>query len=377
VHAAPAPRDRERIAVVDLGPVSPDIEHRLDAAVIAAGFEPVIGGGVEQALRGRDVERDAIELAAAIGAAERAFGALACSEVSAAAHQAIGLAAARQAAGRAVPELARAWTYLLLCADREARFDDAATAAARLRTLGGSPDVPATVWAKYPAVDAIANLELVELEVTTEVPGASVWIDFQRAGASPLRVALPIGDHVIGAAVGTQRGWAAGTAVRSQTQLQVPLREVTGAWSDVALRVSGWNGAVPPASELAWLLGRVDARIALVRRGNSVEAWGRPGRTELPRRLGDPSAAAPIEEIGRVLGVVVDRLRAWSAHAPDPDQPLLVDSPEDRAGRRDAGERPTKWWVYAAIAGAAAIGGVIIYAHDSATDRQRVELKYP
>ncbi|HZJ67928.1 MAG TPA: hypothetical protein VFD36_30700, partial [Kofleriaceae bacterium] len=48
-----------------------------------------------------------------------------------------------------------------------------------------------------------------------------------------------------------------------------------------------------------------------------------------------------------------------------------------RGARKDEGAKKTKWWVYAAIAGAAAVGVTFIYAHDSASDHQRVELRYP
>ena len=379
--ASAAPQ-HDRIAVIDLSTTADraDAQRRLQAAIAAAGFEPVAGDGVEDALAGRDVDRDAVDLAVAMTAAQRAFGELKCSDVTPAAQQAIGIAAARQAAGRPVPELARAWTYLLLCADRENRLDAALAAASRLRGLGGSPDVPHGVWAKYPDVDAVANGELIELDIDADVPGAAIWIDFRRAGVSPLHVALATGDHVIAAAAaGGKRGWAAGTAVRTQKSVRIPLSDQTGPWSEVARRVAGWNGTVPAAGELAWVLERVHARLALVRRGDTIEAWGQVGRSEPPHRLGD-DGAVPLGDVGRVLGVVADRVRTWDGHAPDPDRPLLTEDAEPRVARgsrKDEPEKPTKWWVYAAIAGAAAVGGIIIYAHDSGSDRQRVELRYP
>src|SRR5258707_936627 len=82
--AAPAsPRSRERIAVIDLG----GGPQQLQAAIVAAGFAPVLGDGVEDALAGRDAERDAAALSAAIASAERAFGALACQDAVPAARQ--------------------------------------------------------------------------------------------------------------------------------------------------------------------------------------------------------------------------------------------------------------------------------------------------
>jgi len=373
--AAPGAPGRERIAVIDLGGASrgADATRQLEAAITAAGYAPVIGDGVEDALAGRDTERDAIELAAAIATAEHAFGALACREVVPAARQAIGLAAARQAAGRPVPELARAWAYVLLCADRDGQLDAALAAAGQLRALGGSPDVPPAVWAKYPDIDVVAGRDLVEVEIDADVAGAAIWIDFRPVGASPVHAVLPTGEHVIAAAAGSRRGWAAGTAVRTQKSVHVPMTDAAGPWADVAQRVAGWNGKRPAPPDLAFVLDRVHARIALIRRGDTVEAWGQVGRSEAPHLLGGDDGVAPIAEAPRLLGVIADRIAAWGAHAPDPDRPLLVED----TGRRDEPPPATRWWVYAAIGGAVAIGATIILVHDSASDRQRVELHYP
>jgi len=158
--------------------------------------------------------------------------------------------------------------------------------------------------------------------------------------------------------------------------VHVPLTDAAGPWSELAHRVAGWNGQLPAPGELAWVLARVHARVALVRRGDTLEAWGQIGLSEAPHLLGS-DGAVPTGEVARVLGLVADRIRTWNDHAPDPDQPLLVETAATRGARNDEGDKPTKWWVYAAIAGAAAIAGTIIYVHDSASDRQRVELHYP
>jgi hypothetical protein len=73
--------------------------------------------------------------------------------------------------------------------------------------------------------------------------------------------------------------------------------------------------------------------------------------------------------------LVKDRIQGWNDRAPDPDQPLLTEKPgEDRYSRKD---KPAKWWVYAALAGAVAGAAAILYVNDSGSDRQRVELKFP
>src|SRR5262249_40601202 len=148
------------------------------------GLEAVIGDGLDDALAGVNADRDGVQLAAAIAEAQAKFGALACKEATQAAQQAIAIAAARQAAGFAVPELARAWAYVLLCADRGGDSATAVTAATRLRTLGGSPDVDASVLARYPEVDALSNRKVIDIEVKAEVDGAEIWVDFARAGKS-------------------------------------------------------------------------------------------------------------------------------------------------------------------------------------------------
>src|SRR5688500_8234066 len=116
-------RARERIAVIDLGPTQDGVRKQLAEASVAAGFEVALGDGIEDALAGADVDKDAVQLAGALAEAQRAFGALDCKATIAATTQAIGIAAARQAAGLPVPELTRAWTYALLCNDQLGAVD--------------------------------------------------------------------------------------------------------------------------------------------------------------------------------------------------------------------------------------------------------------
>ncbi|MBS1122331.1 MAG: hypothetical protein H6Q90_4559 [Deltaproteobacteria bacterium] len=379
-EAAPA-RTHERVAIIDLGPSriegpsDPAVRRQLNAALVAAGLDVVIGDGVDDALAGESQDLDAVQLAAAITEAQRAFGALDCKAARVASTTAISIAAARQASGLPVPELPRAWTYLLLCADRAGDMDAAMLAAARLRVLGGSTDVPADVWRKYPELDTVAGRDLVALEITADVPGAAIWIDFQPAGTSPLKAVLPSGDHLIAAAAGSRRGWAAGTAVRTQTQLAIPTTEQRGPWSGVAQRVVSWGGKAPSPQELGWVMSKVRARLVLVRQGDRLEAWGRIGLAEPPHRIGGEDGIATLAEADRLIALVVDRVHTYNDRAPDPDQPLLLE--EGHGDRRKSRDQPTRWWVYASIAGAVAAGAILIYANDAGTDKQRVELHQP
>lgn len=375
---------REPVAVIDLGPPDPAVRQRLAAAIVGGGLDALIGDGLDDALAGESASPDAVQLAAALAEAQRAFGALDCARTLTAARTAIGIAAARQAAGLAVPELPRAWTYALLCADRTGDVDAAMLAAARLRALqerAAAPappaDVPAAVWAKYPAVDAMLDRELFAIEITTDLPGAAIWIDFQRAGTAPLTVTLPAGEHVIAAAAGTRRGWAAGTVVRSQPTVTVPTADQAGPHAALAARIAGWHGQLPAPDELAHVLDTVKARVAIVRRGDRIEAWGRIGRSEAPRRLGGEDGAGTLDEAGRVVALIADRVQTWNDRAPDPDLPLLVEDPAARGKRPERADTPTKWWVYASIFGALAVGGGLIYVNEVRTNTQRVELHWP
>jgi len=372
--AAPA-KTRERVAIIDLGPSDSTIRQQLAAKLVAAGLEAVIGDRIEDALAGENVDQDSVLLEAAMAEAQRAFGALDCKVATAASGRAISIAAARQAAKLAVPELPRALTYLLLCADRAGDVDAAMAAATRLRTVGGTADVPADVWKKYPEIDVVSDAELVPLEITADVPGAAIWVDLRHVGTAPVQLLLPVGDHLIAAASGTRRGWAAGTAVKTQAQLAIPTKDQSGPWSEVAQRVASWHELVPEPAELGWVMAKVRARIVLVRKGDRIEAFGRIGLAEAPHRIGRDDGTATLGEADRVVGLVVDRVHTWNDRAPDPDQPLLVDDGTgDRRKRRDL---PTKWWVYASILGAVAAGAVLIYANDAGSDRQRVELHQP
>lgn len=366
-HAKP----RERVAIIDLGPADSDVARRAIAgAAVTAGLEVVTGDGIEDALAGEVTDKDALLLAAALAEAQRAFGALDCTAATAAAKTAIGLAAARQAAGLAGPELPRAWTYVLECADRGGDATTAMHAAAMLRAVGGASDL----LAKYPEVDTLLDRDQYALEITTEVPGADVWIDFRHAGTSPLKTFLGAGEHVIAAGKGTRRGWAAGTATKAQKTLAVPMADHASPNAALAARIQAWKGS--PA-ELAAVLDLVHARVALIRKGDSVEAWGRIGKSEAPHRLGGEDGSGTVAEASRLAALIADRAQTWNDRAPDPDQPLLVETKEERAKRQGKADEPTRWWVYAALIGAAAIGGTVLYLHDTAENTQRVELHYP
>ena len=372
--AVAARATHEKVAILDLGPDDDGAARRtIGKAIVDAGLEPVIGDGLDDALAGIAVPADDAQLAVAMSQAKQAFGELDCAKTAIAAQQAIGLLAARQAAGLPVRELPRAWAYVLLCADRNGDDVTARLAAMRLREVGGTAEVAASLLAKYPEVDSTADREIVEVLVESEVPDAALWVDFQPAGTTPAKLPLTIGPHVIAAAKGTRRGFITGTAVKTQKSVKIAMPDEAGKHAALAARVASWHGKVPPVKQLAAVLDEVDARVAIVRHGDTIEVWGHAGEQEPLRRIGGADGARPLAEADRAAALVADRATSWNDHSPDPDQPLLVESREDRG----KGEKPTKWWVYAAIAGAVVAGTIVIVAHDTASDTQRVTLHYP
>jgi hypothetical protein len=363
--------------VIDLGPANPDLDRALAAALVHAGLAP-LDDVTEAALTGQAAESDAIALAAVMAQAQQKFGALDCKGTISAVKKALPLLAARQAGQLPVPELPRAWAYALLCADRLGDSDMAMRAASRLRVVGGSPDVSEDLLAKYPEVDATLGFDTIEVDVTTELPGATVWLDFAPIGKAPQHLALAPGDHVIAAASGTRRGYLVGRPIKKQPKLLIEMPDQASALAAVASAVASWKGALPSPTALADVLEKVHARAALIRHGDVVEVWGHAGHDEPVRRLGGEDGTRTIADADRAAALLADRVEGWSSHAPDPDQPLLVEDLRDRAARiNKEGGSTTSWWVYATIGAAVLAGSIAVYAHEQDNNTQEIKLHYP
>ncbi|HEU5058006.1 MAG TPA: hypothetical protein VFU21_15855, partial [Kofleriaceae bacterium] len=333
--------------------------------------------GLRAALAG---ERHAGQLEAgrrSLEAARAAFGKPDCPAAEREAAAALLPLAAAQAAGAEVTgELRQAYVFLLLCADQRADAASARAAAGNLRALGG-PEPPEgvgePVWSRYPAVDVTAGARHVQLDVTTQPPGAAVWIDHAPVGVSPVSRAVTEGDHLVAAAA-PAGGAAAVRAASGPIALAIPRERAP--WRNLEARVRAWQSRAARRDRrgLATVLSSARLAYAVVidERGRFT-VWQRRGLAV--RQLG-------VAPDGLGIGALVQAAEQRRTQAGmDPDQPLMRETPEERAAylAQKKGKGPSKqeWWVYAALIGAVAIGAGVVLANDLADDHQSFEITFP
>lgn len=344
-----------------------------------------------------------------------------------------GLAAEQAALPPSAPEaallvqsLAVAHGHVLACAHQRGDTGRALATALWLRALGHDdaeppPGVSDELWRTYPAVDAFGNAAIVEMLITTEPPGAQVWLDHRHVGVSPVTVLVSEGAHLV-AAAGADRAASQRVSVSQaalppvpwgQSQVlavHLPLASRAWAWRAEAAAVARWRSAgTVDGAALAALLARLDARLAVV----LVDADARLARSGAPstqaaqiwtlgpepgpaRRVGTSQLARPASVVARVAA----RVAAWdsvpagasagtagdiSGEASgqaglDPHAPLLREGDVPRRCGSRPGSRGlarTPWWAYATIIGAVAATSLLILATDLGDDRQRIELRWP
>jgi hypothetical protein len=386
--AQKANRDGEPIAVVDLRAGDPSALAASRSKLID-DLDKVNGIRVKReldgALSGSGSDQDVPEVLAAIEEAQAAFGALDCGRATTAANKAIVALAARQAGGLDDRiALRKAWAYVLLCADRADDTASMAIAVSRLRALGATTadqaSIDPKVWNRAPEVDAVADREIVEVTIEADATGATAWIDHVAVGtigSGGLVVYVPAGDHVIAAAVSSRRGAKAVTLAGKQAKVSLALVDRRGKHSDLAGMVKAWRDKVesPTADGLAAVMSHAEVRFAVVLSGNrTAQVWARSDADRVARKLDDSSIDSPLE----IGSLIVDKVAVWDGRAPDADYELLTESAEEREQRYgDNDKRRTKWWVYASIAGAALVGGAILYFNETAEDIQRIEINGP
>jgi hypothetical protein len=296
-----------------------------------------------------------------------------CSARATVAPQAAALLAGLEAAGRSVgAELELIYAYQLGCADAAGDAAAAHAAADRLRKLGVSAapaGVDAAVWSRYAAPQPVTAP--VAVTVDGLPAGAEIWIDHARIGTAPVEVELAPGPHLLGAA--TDRGVTGRWFDPAETGSSIDYRiaEPPARWSSAAATVDGWRAGSASANALAIgaLMREIGVRFAVVLSpGDRAELWTLPAEATAARRLmaGFMKAALP------VANAVLEEVRRQSGKPADGDVQILTEP-----GKKDKKAVRQKWWVYASIIGAVAIGATIIVAGDLADDRQRVRLSWP
>jgi len=215
----------------------------------------------------------------------------------------------------------------------------------------------------------------VQLEVTSQPPGAAIWIDHQPVGKAPISATVTEGEHLVAAA-----GPSGAVAVRAAggaapVALTIPAERAP--WRKLEARVRGWQSRAVKRDNkgLATLLSsaRLGYAVVIDERGRFT-VWQRRGLTV--RQLG----GAP-DALGLVALVQAAEQRRKNPRI-DPDRPLMRETPEERAAyltKKGKGAGPSKqeWWVYAAIVGAIAIGAGVVLANDLADDHQNFEITFP
>ncbi|MBZ0232057.1 MAG: PEGA domain-containing protein, partial [Deltaproteobacteria bacterium] len=247
----------------------------------------------------------------------------------------------------------------------------ARAAADRLRALGGSPAVPADVWAKYPEIDAATDRDIVEVTVTAPI-GATVAVDGVAIGTAPVSTFVHAGKHVVAVAAGSTRGAAFITVHGKPLSFEVTAADRASRWKRLAGQVAAWQGAAPPTVvEVTELMSQVGVRFAVVLGERDTAAlW--------VRAPGEPAAKLVVDgDLKDPLAIgagVMARVEAWGGGGLDPDKPLAATDEMVREVSRS--REDTKWWVYAVIGGALAAGAVTIYAIEAGEDRQIIDLTF-
>jgi hypothetical protein len=372
----------EPVVVIDLRPGDPQALASSRAELRAAlgavqGLTVRDDAGLDAGLGGGGADGDRGEVTARLAEARAAFGDLDCARASAAADRAIDTLAARQASGLDDGgSLRSAWAIVLVCADQDGDRRRAQRASDRLRGLGLATGTDAgiapAIWDRYPEIDASTDRDIVAVTVDTDPDGAAVWIDHVAIGRAPVTIHLPAGEHVVAAGLGAHRLATRVTLAHKPVTAQLQLVDRSGPHAAVATLVEKWrDGSLSPTAEgLAQVMAAIEVRFAVILAGTSrMQLWALAPGSRKARKIDDASAADTMA----IGAMIVDRVTAWDHNAPDPDQPLLVETRADRDRRRGP---PEKWWVYAAIVGAVVVGTAILYFQDSAENRQQIVIRF-
>jgi hypothetical protein len=381
---APAAAQPRSAAVIDLERGDRESRATRLAAARAAlatrpGIEAISDPELDAALAGEIGAEAEDRGRAAAAEAERLATAGDCAGAGTAGRvAALDLAAALAAGADVTAELTRAHVALLLCA--EAGNDPAAAlvTAQTLRALGHTgppPGIDAATWARYPELDATGNVQRAEVVIESEAPDAEIWVDYRRRGQAPVTLYLEQGEHVVAVAAGAA-GAARHIAVTGWSHREtLSPAPAAGRWARVATLVAAVRERrqAADAAGIGAILAAAGIRFGVVlTAGGSIEVWeAQEGESAvlIGRR----------RDIGQAVGLAAQAARPL--RAPDPGEPLLRETEAERRARQERDKSSsTRWWVYAAVVGAAALGaGIIILPTlgDSGSDRQRFEITLP
>ena len=345
------------------------------------------------------VAESTVELNTAMNQAQVAMASLQCKDVTAPAAQTAALAAAALVRGIGGGlELKTATRYQLRCADQNGQIDEAMYYAQRLRqvralvgTVPGDDDIDRTLLARYPAIDAAIDNELVAVTIQAEAINGSavdIWVDMQKRGVAPYRGFISHGRHSVIAATPSQAVATEQFIDRRTATIQltlpvviddVPKATPTQLSAEMQTLLNQWRRTGLTTVQQQ----RVVAAVASASQAKRVLVFDGPAST-MWHPVGDTAdGAVAFAAVGRAtvrstteLASIADRANGSQANlrAPAPDQPLLLDNtlPARDADRSDK----TQWWVYASVLGAVAAGAAVVYLNDANNDRQRVEVRW-
>ncbi len=255
--------------------------------------------------------------------------------------------------------LARALAVELRCADAAGDRAVAQRAAARIRALGGDLGAMAD---RYPQIDAASNVARQPLQVTTDPPGARVFIDYSLAGVSPVEQMVAPGLHQV----------TASAPGRARASLAVEVKEGRAGAASLALaeekpsplaplraRVRGWRGGDSIAAPgIALAMREAGVGLAVVWNGARAQIW----------RLDEKGGAAPLEEVAPVEPAAVAAAAARHAGGAVMVTASAAGEPEKK-GRT--------WWIYALALGAAGAALGVVLLAENGSKSQRIEVKWP
>ena len=336
------------------------------------GIELVKNAALGSALAGEQHYAETIATRAAVEAAARAFKSQNCKTALAASDAALLHIARLQALEQPAPNVAPLYVWRLICGDRVGNNTVAEHAARILyrEATTPPPEITTALWQRYrPQLSIQAETKLA---IQSKPNGATVWLDHKKQQHTPTTLPITVGLHIV--AAGSTNGHAARWVQATQPGLPIALTltQPEEEWRVLRKQVSSWaaSEASPSATAVERVMSRANVRFAFVMVGKQVQVWAIDRRHQPARHLGtdDPRATLALGSL------ILSQLQRWSRTGPDPNRPLLV---EDRTGNSKKPKSGPRWWVYASLVGAVALGAGIIVARDLASDRQRVEIVWP